>query len=349
MRCAHCLPLLLLLMVSGCGKGGDVAVTLSPSSLPAKPAGSTLLPPHATFRTELKEISSIAVTPDGKLAAVHGAGKTQNLEVWNLEKNTKLLGLDNQNGGQLALALSPDGKKLFYEKLQGADEVETATKKVKSLTYTGNSYTFSPNADMVVTVSYGKIHVWDLARSKDWEWEAEKQEGRNISTRVYWGNPQRIAAGHEDGTISIWELDTGKPVKTLTEIKDKSPQGLRPDGHHPVAWSPDGKRLVSMGITAPITVWDIEKGKIEKALDDKYGKPAAVFLPDNRTLVYSKQKDGPDPASIIVTENLETGAKKVFEGHDGRIWTLVVSTDGKLLYSGGDKDGTLKVWKLDTP
>jgi len=344
------LMLVVSFLSSGCGQNKTTQSEPSPASPKQPNAGSdsaiSSLPLHMEIQTGLKDISSLAVTPDGKTAAVHGKGDKKNLEVWNLETKTKTLELDNLNGGRRDIALSTDGKKLLFEKIRGAAEVEIATKKTNDLLATGDGYTFSPTADAAVTVSYGKVHIWDLAKAKDWEWQADK-DNNNISVKVYWGKSGRVAVGHKDGTISLWELESGKPIKTLTELRDKAPKGLTPSGHSPVAWSPDGKLLVTSGTIDPYTIWNVDTGKIEKSIEVTHGYGDPVFLPDGKSLVYSKSKSGSQTADSIVIERLDTGVKKEYSGHTVGRTVFAVSPDGKTLYTAGEKSSSLRAWKLD--
>ena len=86
------------------------------------------------------------------------------------------------------------------------------------------------------------------------------------------------ATGLEDGSIRLWNLETGKEVRKLT-------------GHTQAVWSvcfsPDGKRLLSWE-DSTLRIWDVESGKQLKemrthktaafcaALSPDGGRPAAL-------------------------------------------------------------------------
>jgi WD40 repeat protein len=69
---------------------------------------------------------------------------------------------------------------------------------------------------------------------------------------VCW-NPdgKRLASVSTDGTMRVWDADTGQAVQVL------GPEG----GGFTVTWSPDGKRLANAPGDTTVRVWDAETGK----------------------------------------------------------------------------------------
>jgi WD40 repeat protein len=57
---------------------------------------------------------------------------------------------------------------------------------------------------------------------------------------------QTLASGGLDGTIKLWNLTTGKEVRTLTGHES---------GVYSVAFSPDGQTLASGGHNKTIKIW----------------------------------------------------------------------------------------------
>jgi WD40 repeat protein len=99
----------------------------------------------------------------------------------------------------------------------------------------------------------GSFRVWDLETDTQVgeEWEDEDQE---VETIVISPDGKKIAsAGSRDGAVKLWNVDTGKVIKTLLT------------GHTgrvgSVSWSPDGGQMVSGSEDGTFRVWDVESGK----------------------------------------------------------------------------------------
>src|SRR6185312_9536339 len=66
----------------------------------------------------------------------------------------------------------------------------------------------------------------------------------------------RLASGGADGTVQIWNAQTGQPMLTYTGHAHANPPFVLG-----VAWSPDGKRIVSGGDDGSARVWDAGTGQ----------------------------------------------------------------------------------------
>ncbi|HEU4561594.1 MAG TPA: NB-ARC domain-containing protein [Longimicrobium sp.] len=153
----------------------------------------------------------------------------------------------------------------------------------------------------------------------------------------------RAVSGSYDGTVKVWDLETGLEERTLS-------------GHvhvvEAVAVTPDGRRAVSSSADGTLKVWDLETGTEERTLrcdpdgpddpdDERVGGAVAVTADGLRLVSGSAY-------GTVKVWNLETGAEELtFSGYAGQILALAVTPDGRRAVSGSC-DGTLKVWNLET-
>jgi WD40 repeat protein len=158
-----------------------------------------------------------------------------------------------------------------------------------------------------------------------------------------------IATASFDGTVRLWDANTGAQLKSLEGASDD---------WQSVAISPDGTRVAAGGRTGSnaIQVWDIATGQSVMILDGSsepvYYMCALAYSPDG-TLIASGDTNG-----RMWVWDAATGAELVTwrahideEGHYGRVSELDFSPDGTKLVSGSydfhdGTENTVRVWGL---
>ena len=138
--------------------------------------------------------------------------------------------------------------------------------------------------------------------------------------------------------MTIWDADSWAEIRTLI-------------GHEgfveSVAFSLDGKRLVSGGRDNNVKVWDVEKGTEIATLRRHVAEVLCVAVSPNGKLVASGGKDN----SIRLLDS-ENGVQLfVLPGHNYWISSLAFNPDGRCLVSGSgsldsDAPAQLKIWDL---
>jgi WD40 repeat protein/serine/threonine protein kinase len=145
-----------------------------------------------------------------------------------------------------------------------------------------------------------------------------------------------LAAGNEDGTIGLFDLETGAKLPAL-------------GGHtlavKSVAFHPEGTRLASASTDGTVRVWDLATGRqvfkpwrgtTEVRL---YG---LAFSPDGRRLAAS------DADNSVVLHDMADGHEvKRLAGHEPLGACADFSPDGRLLVTGS-WTGVLRLWNTET-
>ncbi len=153
-----------------------------------------------------------------------------------------------------------------------------------------------------------------------------------------------------NATNSTAAKTTAPPAPTFVHGKmPKDARVLRPDGHLGmvgcVAFSPDGRLLVSGSADATLLVWDVNSQRIMQRLDGHSGfVRACAFLPDGRRVV-----SGGSDGEIFVWDVM-TGARGAKVGDLSKVYdvySFAVSSDGSEVLVG-TQHGVVGAWSLHT-
>lgn len=184
-----------------------------------------------------------------------------------------------------------------------------------------------------------------------------------------------LASGSKDKTIQIWDLATGKSIRTFegdsstiwsvafdsngTRLATgtgfwrvmlwdlKTGQSMSSLDHAASVWSVaishDGQLIASGSGDKTTKIWDAVNGRLIHNLPDHTDFVYSVaFSPDDKTLV-SASKDNKITIVDVATGRL----LKTIDGHADQVRSVAISPDGQTLVSGS-YDESIKIWHLET-
>jgi WD40 repeat protein len=149
-----------------------------------------------------------------------------------------------------------------------------------------------------------------------------------------------VVSGGADGTVRVWELATGEPIRAFTGHTDavRAVAVAEFDGR-PV--------VVSGGADGTVQVWELATGQLVRAFTGgtHWVNVVAAAELDGRPVVVSGAADG----TVRVWE-LATGEPiRLLTGHIGGInGVAVAELDGRPVVVSGGADRTVRVWELAT-
>ena len=109
------------------------------------------------------------------------------------------------------------------------------------------------------------------------------------------------------------------------------------------AFSPDGKRILSVGVDGMLKLWDSSSGKelASVVVSQPQSVISAAFLPSGAQIVVGDQG-----GNIRLLDGLTGKQEKNLCSHPS-LNMLVVAPDGKRLITAGT-DRTVRVWEIET-
>jgi WD40 repeat protein len=149
----------------------------------------------------------------------------------------------------------------------------------------------------------------------------------HITSLTWSTDGKRIAAGSRDGTVIIWDPDSGRRIRTLPV----SSPALR------LVWSSDGADLTA-GTADAVLFWNAATGAKKPSLEGfSQGIHSVSWAQDGNTLVSGSR-------SGLLLWNPETGERlRNFAVQTGSVETAVCSPTGNVL-AAGMSDGGITLW-----
>lgn len=276
-HCLHSLP--------HPGKVSAIALSLT-ESIVASSSGTTIKlwhwetgQPIRTLSGHLDLVSTLAISPDGKLLISGSADKT--IRIWELATGKRLGNLTLHTDTVLSLVPSPDGRLLASSSLYDPIVLlDMTTGQERDRLYGHDlridALAFSPDGALLASGSADStVKLWETATCKELR-TLEGHEGV-VSAIALSPDGKTLVSGSWDGTVRFWSTRIRRQNRSLE---------LNSGRVNAIALSPDGK-LLATGSDA-LQLWQVRSGKEIATLTGHLSSVTAIaFSSDSRTLVSS--------------------------------------------------------------
>lgn len=249
------------------------SVCFSPPSMAEQSLSATPPIEVVPYTTHADNTKALAISPDGKIVVTASGDST--VKIWDRHGAQLIRTMRSEriramamtgDGGQVVVASSMQPPLQVWRLVDGAmlREIEESPTKadIKSLALTPD------NKYLVAGYDNGQITIWEFESGKQLRAFTAHQDSVGAMAvtkdgRLLVTADQTLYNKKSESKLKIWELATGQLVRTL-------------DGHDgkqidAVAFSPDGKTVVSGGHDEFIRVWSLETGLLLHKLRDGEG------------------------------------------------------------------------------
>ncbi len=345
---------------------------------------------RAVFKHTFSQVLSVAFSPDGQLLAASDI--SYEIHVWRVADAQPLLTLKAQDGWCWSVAISPNNQ-LLASSANGTVDLWNLVTGERCGQLQGSSgrvfsLAFSPDGRFLACGGEDhQIWVWsvqqqtllhclaghqDEVRSVAFAPQGYLQPGQSLTRSLA---HHQLASGSYDGTIRLWNLETGigEAIPTLSKVWSIafSPDGQTlASGQHDgsiglwrvaskteirrlhshtepvrsVAFRPDGRCLASGSQDRSIRLWDWPSGQLNWVLQGHTSWVSKIaFSPDGRTLASSSEDQ-----SVRLWDSQGKKTLRVLQGYNGGIWSVALTPDGTHLVSGG-QDRQVRLWSRVSP
>ena len=183
------------------------------------------------------------------------------------------------------------------------------------------------------------LKLWDLGRRRpllflyDRTADPDDPESDVVAVAVT-PDGKRAVSASEDQTLKVWDLASGRELRTLTGHSDSVTA---------VAVTPDGQRAISASKDQTLKVWDLASGRELRTLTGHSDSVKAVAVtPDGRTVVSASSDN------TVKLWDLETGEVLTTFTCDADANCCAFSEALKLIVAG-DAGGHLHFLRLEEP
>lgn len=317
------------------------------------------------MRGHTTRIRSLAIDPkNGVIASGDWVGE---IKLWDGQSGNLIKTIGKQPRVIGSLAFSPDGTRLVSTNAEGdgprVQRVWDVKQGIEVQSYVGHNNTviasdFSPDGLYIATAGGNDraIHIWDaktgyklreLKGVGEVAWSAGfSPDGKTLAWGLTNANMAGLTPINERGpfeyqlALPIGNQPMGRPER----VNDKSPKFIRAnaakDGGWQL-WAVKGGRYNHPGGGLEIRKDGKAQATIERGPSNGERHSAFTFTPDGKALITGGSW------GVLQAYTLDGKLIGDYIGHEGDIWAVTPSPDGKYLASAA-ADQTVRLWNLQT-
>lgn len=308
--------------------------------------------------------ASAVFSPDGKQILSWGIDDT--LKLWDVATGQEIRSFRMYSASRVieSGAFSPDGKQIISGTENVIKLLDVATGQ-EIRTFRGHSenvlsVAFSPDGKHIVSGSRDKtLKLWDVAMGQEIRTftghsgrvnsVAFSPDGKRVlsvdnvdKTTTLEKTINAVRRRRTDSTLKLWDVATGQEIRTFRGHSE---------GVGSVAFSPDGKQILTRSVDKTLKLWDVATGQEIQTFREYPGVHyhSVAFSPDGKQIISGDENGIPklwDVATGQVIRTFKGGYSNIIKGYNSNIIiSIAFSPDGNQIISGS-LNNTLKLWDV---
>jgi serine/threonine protein kinase len=192
-------------------------------------------------------INSVHVTPDGKLTVT--GGRDRQLKIWDIQSGSELQSLKGHTNTINQIEITRDNRFIISaseDKNIKIWDLPTG-KNLQTLTGHGSGVkviAVSPNNQILASGADDKIILWNIATGQ----RLRGLPSKSTRSLLFSQDGKYLLSSHTDGTLKLWNWQTGKLVKTVRGHSDSVVA---------IALCPNNRTLITGSLDHRLNIWKL--------------------------------------------------------------------------------------------
>jgi len=364
--------------------GGVLSVAFSPDGKQAVSGGGDIklwnLETGKIIRTisgHTYAIYSVIFSPDGKLILAGSSdfvSPDSSLKMWDSATGREIRTFTGNAATPGCIAFNFDGKRFISGYHDGTIKLWDTTTGKEIKTFSGHSSSvdsiaFSPDGKLIISGSYDEtVKLWDTNTGNEIK---TFKHTHHVNSVAFSPDGNLILAGNFFGSAKLWDITTGKEIKgmfgayvsfspngrqiiiasknslILEDIASGKIRIMIDEDIRAVAFSPDGRYILSGSYLGTVRLWDAATCKEIKTYKHGGHVQSVTFSPDGNKILSGSEHQDADLSTIKLWE-IATNVETIkITGHSGGVKSVAFSPDGKQILSAGS-DRTVRLWDVSS-